>query len=356
MRPIFALPFCVLSLMSTAPLRAEPLAFPGGKLILPLTGLELELPKPKGKGRTWQLSSSFALEDAGFDARDVIDEKSGDDLISGTWVSLGYFSAGECTAVLANLELEDAEVGSTKLAGRDWNVRVGRWDFEGDLGKVPMIALCAARPDQKAMLLQHFFLDKARPMPLAIEPMTAATLKHPVIVATTKAWSTDRVAEVKPLTRPEVRNRGTLKAAREVRLEHSNLTVTLPDDGYLWLVRKPDPATPDQVVDWIDRLAPAMPEITLEVVRIPEAQCEGFFGQLEAPRFAGKHASAVPEGWVTGPVLDIEGHPEYTICRDVGADALVVGLYALPETGPTAGSFLPLHALLDAIYRAARGP
>lgn len=350
------LPLFALALTSCVAVRAEPVTVPGRKLVLPLSGLEIELPKPTGKGRTWHFSSSFALDDSGFDARDVIDEKSGDDLINGTWVSVGYFSAGDCKSVLAGLALEDAEVGETTLGGREWNVRIGRWDFENDLGKVPMIGLCAARPDQKSVLLQHFFLDKARPMRIALDTMVAAAKTHPALVAIAKAWDLDRVSETRPLTRPEVRNRGDQEPAREVRLAASNLTLTLPDDGYVWLVRKPDPSDTDQAVDWIDRLAPALPELTLAVVRIPDASCEDVFGQLDAPRFANKHASAVPEGWVTGPVLDNDGHPEYTVCRDAGAGALVIGLHTLPEDGPAAGNFLPTHDLLDAIHRAARGP
>ncbi len=330
--------------------RAEPVAHRPGEVVLPMTGLTVDLPKDKRKGHQWSLTSSFALDD-GFDARDVIDEKLGASFLSATWVSVGYFSAGECGAILEDIALEDSEASTPTLFDRPWTARTGRYDFGEPLGKAPMVALCGTREDRKAVLIYHFLLDASKPAKDAAA-IIKATQNHALVSSIAHAWASDRAIEKPSLVRKEVRNRGTIEPAREVLLPVSGLSVKLPEDGYIWLPRPLEPGASADV-DWIDRVAPALPEMSFELVRVPDANCKDFFASIDAPRFEDRPAKDVPKGWSTGPVLAIDGHPEHTICRDLPSAALIVGLYTTPETGPSAGNFKPLHDLLEAILKAA---
>ncbi len=87
---------------------ADPIESPGGAVVLPLTGLALDLPLA-ASGCGYRLSGSWAIDASGsYDGRDVLDEACGDSLTSGNWVSMGYFTAGSDSAVVA------AEVGLEK--------------------------------------------------------------------------------------------------------------------------------------------------------------------------------------------------------------------------------------------------
>jgi hypothetical protein len=331
--------------------RAEPVIHRPGEVVLPMTGLAVDLPKDKRKGHQWSLTSSFSL-DEGFDARDVIDEKVGDRFVSATWVSVGYFSAGECRAVLDEVSLEEGETSTPTLFDRTWTARTGRYDFGEPLGKAPMVALCGTREDRKAVLIYHFLLDPSKPPTLETAAIIKAASGHALLASVARSWESDRFIEKPPLGRKEVRNRGTLDPSREVLLPVSGLTLKLPEDGYIWVPRPPEPGASADV-DWVDRLAPALPEMSFELVKVPDANCKDFFASIDAPRFDDRPPKDVPKGWMAGPVLAIDGHPEHTICRDLSNAALVVGLYTAPEKGPSAGSFKPMHALLEAILKAA---
>ena len=93
----FLAPLLGLGLLAS-PLAADPLPVRSGKVVLPITGLAVDLPKDARKTATWALSGSWSLSNGGasFDGRDVIDQKVGDKLVAGNWVHVGYFDAGEC--------------------------------------------------------------------------------------------------------------------------------------------------------------------------------------------------------------------------------------------------------------------
>ncbi len=98
----------------------------------------------------WALSGSWSLTEGGesFDARDVVDQKVDGKLVSGTWVHIGYFNAGDCAAVVQQLEVPDRWTAERDLWGHHWNMASGTWDFHNDLGKAPVIAMCAPRPQR----------------------------------------------------------------------------------------------------------------------------------------------------------------------------------------------------------------
>jgi hypothetical protein len=360
-------PLLLFAMALAASVRAEPVTHPPGPVLLPLTGLRIALPKDRRPGHTWSLASSFALEDGGasFDARDVVDEKLGDRLVSATWVSVGHFTAGGCDAVLAALPLGDVpepgggqvEGGATgsatpvmgrKLWGSGWSVRGGRIDLGAPLGTVPVVTLCGARPGRKALLLYHLRFDSEQ----VPESVLDVAERHAVVRSVALAWREDAIAEQQPLLRPEVRDRGGVRPARKVRFEVSGLEVALPEDGHVWVPRASEPGKPPEV-DWIDRLAPAMPELTVEFMRLPNATCAQFLAAIDAPEREGMRPRDLPEGWLAGPVLEVEGELEHLACHPLTSGVLVVGLYANAAPGSPAGSFRPLHGLLGALVRAA---
>jgi hypothetical protein len=331
-----------------SPARSEPVVVKPGKVVLPMSGLEIELPKDSRKGHTWSVSGSYALDDA-FDSRDVIDEKVDGKLVAGSWVLVGYFSAGDCEATVAGTTLESPWTAKQDLWGQKWSIRGGIFTFEGDLGKVPAVVLCTTRPDRKSLLLYRFFLDL--PTTTAQADLQTKLAKLPMLARVTKSWASDRVSNTPPLRRPEVRNRGKLEAVRTVALEVTSLALTMPDDGYVWVPRAH--GENDDPVDWLDRMAPAVPEIDIEIAKLPNVTCQAFAENLEAPRAKGFRSSHVPEGWTVGPVLEVTGTPEYTVCREIKGNAIVVGMFNLPIKGPTAGDFTPVAPMLEAIARAA---
>ena len=90
----FALALAAVSFMGVAT-SGDPIAVRSGAMVLPVSGLALDLPVDPRADFAWSLSSSYALSDNGtsFDGRDVIDEKVKDELVAGTWVQVGYFDA-----------------------------------------------------------------------------------------------------------------------------------------------------------------------------------------------------------------------------------------------------------------------
>ncbi len=347
--PFLALASVALALGLAAPAHADPIVVKPGKVVLPLSGLELDLPKDKRKGHSWLLSASFSF-DSGFDARDVLDEKVGDDLIAGTWVLVGYFTAGECKAVVAGAAFEDALFTQETLYGLTWQVASGIYDFESDLGKVPAVALCTERPDRKALLIYHFFVEP--PATRSHEGYVAALAKKTHLERITKSWQKDRTATSPPLRRPEVRNRGQIAPSRTATLKVSGLTLTLPDDGFGWLPRPAEPGA-EATVDWFDRMAPALPELTCELARVPDASCQEVFDNITMPRAKGRPTKSVPEGWTVGPVLDVDGDPEHTVCREIKGVTYIVGVFNDPHDAPEAGDFTSMQPMLQAIVDAA---
>ena len=158
-----------LGLALAGPVRhapADPLPVKSGKVVLPLTGLAVDLPADKRKNATWMLSGSWSLTDGGaaFDGRDVVDLKVGDKLVAGNWVHIGYFNAGDCAAVVKALDVPDRWTGEKTLWGLKFQVAGGTWDFENNLGKKPAIALCVANAAGGSLLLYHFFLEDKAPV------------------------------------------------------------------------------------------------------------------------------------------------------------------------------------------------
>ena len=158
-RVVFALSLAALWLTGVTR-SGEPVVVKSGAVVLPISGLALDLPVDPRADFTWNLLASYALSDNGtsFDGRDVIDEKVKDNLVAGSWVQFGYFNAGDCKATVGETELTDAWTDERDLYGLRWCLRGGKFDLGGDIGKVPTVVMCAHREGRKDLLIHRFFL------------------------------------------------------------------------------------------------------------------------------------------------------------------------------------------------------
>jgi hypothetical protein len=327
---------------------ADPVVVKPGDVVLPLSGLRIHLPEDPRKGFEWKLAGSYGLEDSGiYDGRDVVDELVKGKLVAGTWILVGYFTAGDPRKVLAGIDLTDAWEGETNLAGLAWAVRGGTFRFDSDLGKVPCICICGRREGgHKDLLIHHYFIsDRA----IGRDAMLAALPGLVVVNSAVRSWLADRSAPVLPLLRPEVRRRGPAPKM-PLHLAKSGLNLTLPNDGYVWISRKP---AADDSTDWLDRMAPALPEVELELVRVPGQQCAEILKSITTKRSNEPGPRNLPRNWVAGPTLVVDGHLERTAGLQSGPDALVVGVFVTPEASPQATDFTTLGPILDAIASAA---
>ncbi|HVV84226.1 MAG TPA: hypothetical protein VHE35_14235 [Kofleriaceae bacterium] len=327
-----------------------PVPMRAGKVVLPITGLAIELPKDARKTATWMLSGSWSLGDDGtsFDGRDVIDQKLGDKLVAGNWIHIGYFNAGACEKVVQELDVPDRWTSEADLWGLHFQVAGGTWDFESELGKAPAVALCTATADGQSLLLYHFFLEDRPPTGTAGVDVLA---KDRLLERVARAWKAGQSGVAWPTHRPEIRQRGSTPAARRVTLSASKLDVALPDDGFVWLVRTGADGT-----DFLDRMAPSLPDVTLEVARMVGSTCDTLVpaiaeanGTYDEPAPTG-----VPLGWRAYPTLQIDTHHERLICRDVNGAALIVGLLGSPSLAPASRDFAPFAPVLSALETAAR--
>lgn len=332
----------------TAPaLAVTPRKVAAGKVVLPLTGLAIELPRDKRKGATWSLTGSWSLTGGGasFDSRDVVDLEVDGTLVAGNWIHVGYFDAGACAKVVEELAVPDRWTATKTLWGASFAIAGGTYDLGGALGKVPAVAMCAGPADGARLLVYHFFLERKPPKPGA--PSVAALGKDKLLEQVVKAWRASRSGVVQPTRAPEIRRRGEQAAARTVTLARSKLEVALPDDGFVWLARSDDDA------DFLDRMAPSLPDLTIELVRIPDTTCAAVAAMIETATEAEPPPAGVPYGWTAFPTLRLDARLERLICRDLGGAALMVGLMGIPTGDPQARDFGPLTPVLDALAAAA---
>lgn len=352
MRRSMIVPLAALALALASPAAADPVVMPPGKAVLAVTGIEIQLPKDTRKGFAWSVSGSWSLIDGGqsFDGRDVIDEKIDGELVAGTWVAAGVFTAGGCDAVVAQTELADPWTAEAKAAGLAWTVRGGSYDLGEPIGRVPTVVMCTKRGDDEQLLLHHYFIaeptiDRAGAL--------AWQAKSPLVKAIGKAWSSQKSGDVRTRQRPEIRQRGDVAAVRTVTFEKSGLSVELPDDGYVWLSPRADA---ESGVDWIERMAPAMPSYQLEVILLPDtgSTCADFFEGLMLPKKAGIVPKGLSPGWEAGPALVVDEKLERTACMPIGQALLIVGVFRAPDIGKAADDMTPIVPLLDAIAGAAK--
>jgi hypothetical protein len=309
-----------------------------------MTGLEVKLPARAGV--EYHVSGSWALSEKGtFDSRDVIDEFSEEsgEILAGNWVLTGYFDAGDCDSVLGLEPLDRAWTSQTELWGATWSVRGGVYTFEdASLGRRPASIMCQSDDEGRSLLLYRFLLDQ--PETLGQDEVMTGLSQAVVLEQAWLAYRELRTRDVQPTRRAEVRNRGKVSAQRVLELETTKLAVDLPDDGYIWLVHKGDGS------DILDRMAPSLPDLSLEVVGVDGLSCTELFAALAKGETLPQKPRNIPAGWTAGPAVSLDGKPLVTVCHEASYGALLAGLI---QDG-AAFDLTPLHAVLEALLRAPK--
>jgi hypothetical protein len=334
---------CAALMAPAAVAQAIPARVTQGEAHLPTSGLVIDLPAKAGI--RYDISGSWALSDGGasFDTRDIVDEieTATGNVATGNWVLSGYFTAGGCNETLATAKLDGAWTQDAKLWGETWSARGGVFTFENALGRRPAVVLCRGTQEGPTLLLYHFLANQPETLPQAA--VMESVGKSGPLAAASKSFTAVRAKPIFPTRRTEVRNRGSEPAARRVTLALSGLEVDLPPDGYLWLPDSSDTA------DFFDRLLPTFPEVTLETIFVPNFSCANILSSL-GPEARDEHRPlALPDGWLGGPAVEVEGETELTMCRAVGASALVVGVFQ----GPDNRDVSTLYPMLGALQAAA---
>lgn len=334
---------CAITLAPATLAQAVPAKLTAGEAQLPTTGLIIDLP-PKA-GVTYHVSGSWALTGDTFDTRDVIDEidTATGNVRLGNWVLAGYFNAGDCNATLAGVQLDAAWTQSASLWGEAWSVRGGVFTFDGALGRRSAAILCRQKENEPALLLYHFLANQPETTPQAT--VMESVGRSAPLAGASRSFTARRAGDIFPTRRADVRNRGEQAPARRVTLPVSGLELDLPDDGYFWL---PDAG---DGVDFLDRLLPFLPEVTLELVIVPDITCADLFGALQTELRQTHRPLALPAGWLGGPAIIVEGQTELTMCHAVGASALVVGVFQGPDNRDVSDLYPVLGALLAAAQK-----
>lgn len=335
--------FVVMAPVAAA--QAIPERLTQGEAQLPTSGLVIDLPAKSGI--RYDVSGSWSLSDNGasFDTRDVVDEvdTATGNVVSGNWVLSGCFTAGGCTETLASEKLDASWTQSATLWGETWSVRGGVFTFESSLGRRPAVVLCRGTEDGPTLLLYHFVTNQPETLPQAA--VMDSVGKSGPLAAASASFSARRAKPIFPTRRTDVRNRGKEPAARRVTLAVSGLEVDLPADGYLWL---PDSGND---TDFLDRLLPTFPELTLETVLANDVSCADIFDSFAFERRETHRPLSLQDGWLGGPALVIEGRTELTMCHAVGAASLVVGVFQGSDDRDVSTLFPMLGALLAAAER-----
>lgn len=322
------------------PAGADPVKLYQGRAELPTSGLVIDLPGVEG--RRYDISASWSLnhDTQVFDTRDVVDEfDASGKLILGTWVQSGYFTAGGCAAVFAEAELDAPWTTKVTQWGESWDVQGGGYTLSGSIGRVPAVKFCRERQDGTALLLHHYLVDQPESTGQAAA-MTAAAASG-VMAAVSRSYTDNRFVDAKPVLRPEVRRRGA-EAARTVSLSVNQMTLDLPEDGYVWLVYEADG------IDQLDRALPSLPPVTVELYVIDGFPCEFMLETLTDFQLPEHRPLNLPAGWVAGNGLDVESAPELIMCHEHTRGALLVGSFQGEDRDVSY-----LHPLLAALLKAA---
>lgn len=343
---------CVtLALAATCAARdSEPIEIPatGGRLILPMSGLAVNFPAQPDV-RT-ELKASWSTK-TGFDSRDVIDQFKDGKLIAGTWVLTGYFDAGDARATVLTEKLVDAWPVTTMDAwGMTWQMRGGKYEFTGSLGAQPALVYATDRSkDYPTLLLYHFFIGEPG---ISGEEMVQRVKASPLSAAIVKAYRENRYGTSFPARHPAVKSRDDSVAARTVTLKKHNLQVALPDDGYIWVPQK----EPEGITDFLYRLGPTFPELTLDVLVIDAPTVRAAWGSIDlSPPPAGTIIANLPDGWEVGPEVTPPSGKESTVAKQIGHRVLIVGFLANTVTTDAEPLGPILEALAESVAKKAAG-
>jgi len=312
---------------------AQPYVYESGPALLPLAGLELELPFENGV--QYRVESRWSYQRAGSKAEgiDEIATYRGDERVATTqvWV-IQRPRPVDCAPVLQRMPFIDAAERSAMLWGTRFALREGSMVGSG-LKAIPAVAGCVRLGDSPVLML---FLHAAAIQVGGIE-------SAPVPRALWAAVESGKDARIPPLSRFEVVNVGTESATYRQRFDHLGIELEIPDDGSLWSAL----ASPADQPVALARRFPALPERYVEFIIVANTSCAAWRAK-QRPSTAGA-AVGLPEGWKAGPSYDYRDGLNLSACRDVPRGALVVTI--LPSRGTDIRPYAPL---IRAIETAAR--
>ena len=326
--------------------QAEPLRLKPGPTALPTSGLLIDI--PARPDITFTLTGGWSIDTARntFESRDVVDElrTQTDTLVAGNWVMTGFFDAGDCRKILAMQSMDNPWAQDAQLWGADWKARGGVYDLGGSIGRVPTVMLCRTDLYGRSLLLYRYLIDQ--PLTLDQRSMMKLVEAADVLQQAWKSYRDMRTADVLTTRRPEINRRGDGMAQRRVNLNIARLSLQLPDDGYVWLEREGDN------FDMIDRLAPSLPDVSLEVALGTQVTCQDMFSALKDQQRPNHKPAAAPPGWLIGESVMIDGETERVICRETSLGALMVGIIQ----GPKRTDITPLYPILNALALSSKVP
>ncbi len=138
-----------------------------------------------------------------------------------------------------------------------------------------------------------------------------------------------------------------------MHLKNSSMDVALPDDGFAWLVRSDS----ESGSDYLDRMAPAVPDISLEFARVLGARCDQIFPEdgPDAPKRLTEPAPRnIPTGWKSLGTMVLDTGLERMLCRE-GDAAVLVGFLVSPTDAPEAHDLASFSPVLAALAAASDG-
>jgi len=335
-----SLPSLVLtSLVLGAPQAlAEEAPLGSDRIVLPLAGLEVELPGEADRPG-YQVAGMWDLEEDGFQSLDSVDELRKGKLASRTWITIAEMATDSCLEELAALPLQG---GWAAIEVDVWGARVaargGMWSAGEELGQRPAIALCALRGERRRLLMIRAFADVPRlTKPQAIERARTS----PLLEQTWRSFAAARTRPIQPAWSAAVEGSG-LAASRPIKLPQSGLAFTIPDDGFVWQLAP-------GAIDTLVRRAPADPELSVDLMIRPHEGCVQSFYELGASGAQQSSAKSLPAGWLVGGRALVAGSQAIVACRLVRGGTLTFAVHRTPDIT----DWKELGPLMEAVGRAA---
>lgn len=331
---------------------AQPEAIPAVRVALPLTGLAVDLPGRADRA-TYKVTGIWELDaDDGFYSHDAVEEVASDgETVGLTWVTVGFFDRRPCEALFDD-DLAIAFDGPLEIrafGSATWAVR-GGFATSPEVGRLPAVGGCTGPTEGQKLMVWRFLIGQ--PESMTPEQIIAA-FDAPATAAIELAFRTRTAAEVAPAHLAEVENQGEVLPVREIRFSSAGLSLTLPDDGNIW--RDPR-AVPERGIDVLERVAPAIPFVYIELYRAVGVTCDAWLASSEQGL---AQARGVFAPWMPGPTL--AGSDDYgemhMACLDYEHPTfdfnVVDGAVAVGFLG-TGGDLSRHRPLLDAIARSLR--
>ncbi len=314
-------------------------------LVLPLTGLVVAPPDATTRHR---VTSDWGFDDTAsfYEARDVIDALDDSNSTTRTlWISVGWFAIGSCVDVLADAPIDDAwTLEKLSLWGARWTLRGGIYRGGGVHDGQGIVTTCVERGLRKQLVMSRFVPGELAPPTRS--KLVAAVRADALMRNVYRAFHNDAVAPTAPARSSSVVDHGAVPARREVSLYWTGLTFMLPDDGFIWMTNGDTPG-----VDRLERMAPALSELVVSVVRLDlDLPCSEAFDDNAGA--AWERPAGLPADWEPGPTVVEAQVRAVSACHRLPQGLLVVAVVS----ATTATDIAAVAPLLDALRDAGRQP